>query len=719
MFNKLTTLLIALLFSLSCFAGEGMWLPHLLKALNEAEMKSMGMKMSAEDIYSVNNGSLKDAIAHFGGGCTSSIISANGLLLTNHHCGYRQIQNHSSVENNLLRNGFWANNYKEELPNPGLFVTFIDRIEDVSEIALAGVENALSAAQRQSIIDKNINAYRQKNPVKDFQNIIIRPFFEGNQYFAFYTTTFNDVRLVGTPPESIGKYGADTDNWEWPRHTGDFALFRVYAGPNNEPAEYSESNKPYTPKHFLPVSLDGVDEGDFTLIFGFPGRTEQYLPGVAVKQIIEEINPARIKVRDASLAVMDKYMRADEATKIQYASKFASIANAWKKWKGENLGLLRTNALQRKADFEKEFSNRSIGYPHYYRLLAEFESVYATTDELAMVQNYYAEVAQRNVDVFRIIFNVRRLVNIYDVNGEAAYNDFKNRLQGPLLGVYNGMNSRVDKGMAARLMQIYMDNVPAAYHPSLNEEQLQMIQNKGMEAWVADLYANSIFSNSERFQQAMENPASDAVALIKSDGLFSFFSDWAEIMAEKVERPYSEKLAVIDSLQTVYMTAQMELFPEKRFYPDANSTLRVTYGNVEGYLPRDAVKYQPFTYLEGVLEKYIPGDYEFDLPDRLIELINTKDYGQYADESGSVPVCFLGSNHTTGGNSGSPAIDAYGNLIGLNFDRVWEGTMSDINYDRSICRNIMVDARYMLFVIDKFAGAQHLIEEMKLVRPKS
>ena len=718
--NFLVIIIAALIQFTPLHAGEGMWLPLFLKSLNEAEMKSMGMKLNAEDIYSVNKGSLKDAIVHFGGGCSSSIISPNGLLLTNHHCGYSQIQSHSTVENNRLRDGFWAKDYSEELPNPGLFATFIDRIEDISKFILAGVTSGMTAAQRQSQVDKNINEYRKNNPVGKFQNIIIRPFFEGNQYFAFFTTTYNDVRLVGTPPESIGKFGADTDNWEWPRHTGDFALFRIYATPDNQPADYDEANVPYTPKHFLPVSIDGVEEGDFTLIFGFPGRTNQYLPSPAISQIIDYINPARIKIRDKSLAVMDKYMRADEATKIQYASKFASIANAWKKWKGESLGLVRTNAIDKKNKFETDFNKRAVGKPHYYRLLSEFESNYKSIDEISAVREYFMEITQRNVDTYRQIFVLKRLVDAYKENGVNGYKTMLERIKPGMMSYHDRINYRIDAEMGIELVDIYLKNVATQYHPPMlqnfsknkNESDAALLQT-------ADYFMGSFLAEQGSIDAMLEESPENAVLIITNDKLYQFIISWAELINENVDKTFMSKKTVLDSLQTVYMTAQMELFPEKRFYPDANSTMRITYGNVEGFYPRDAVSYTPVSYLEGVMEKYVPGDYEFDVPEKLRDLYHKKDYGQYADKTGRVPVCFLGSNHTTGGNSGSSAIDAYGNLIGLNFDRVWEGTMSDINYDRSICRNIMVDSRYILFIVDKFAGADHLIKEMKIVRPKT
>lgn len=702
-----------------CIGGEGMWLPQLLKLLNEKEMKSMGMKITAEDIYSINKGSLKDAIVHFGGFCTSEIISPNGLLLTNHHCGYGQIQSHSSVENNLIKHGFWAKSYKEELPNPGLTAIFIDYIDDVTQKALAGVNDKMTPSDRQSAIDKNLAEIRKSYELKSYQNLILRPFFDGNQYFAFVTTTYKDVRLVGAPPESIGKFGADTDNWVWPRHTGDFALFRIYAGPNNEPADYSPDNVPYKPKHYLPISLDGVEENDFTMVFGFPGRTQQYLPGTAVKQIVEVLNPAKIKIRETALNIMDKYMRKDEATKIKYASKYASIANAWKKWIGENLGIKQTHALKKKADYEAEFQKRLSPDSPYKSLLEEMNTLYKDIEPYALARDYYGETT-RNVELIDFMSTLRRLVNTYENNGADAYQKMLRQAEEGIAEFYKDFDSKIDSEKFGSLLTLYVDNLDERFVPLLlRRSSLGMSASEDFSKIAESMYTQSDFSEEMATRRILAKPPAEAVALIKSDPFYSLAAVWADFYNKEISVPYNNIKKEIDLKQALYTRAQMEVFKEKRFYPDANSTMRVTYGKVNGYKPRDAVYYQPVTYLDGVLEKYVPGDYEFDLPSKLIELHEKKDYGRYADKTGKLPVCFIGSNHTTGGNSGSPAIDAYGNLIGLNFDRVWEGTMSDMNYDPSICRNIMVDARYLLFIIDKFAGASNLIDEMKLVHPKS
>lgn len=716
--------LLLLTASFSLRAGEGMWLPQLLKALNEGDMQTMGMKLSAEDIYSVNQGSLKDAIVHFGGFCTAEVISDQGLLLTNHHCGYSEIQSHTTLENNYLRDGFWAMTRAEEKINEGLFAKFIVRIDDVTEAVLNGVKPGMSKEERQSVIDKNINAVKGGVSKEDYQDVDIRPFFKGNQYFQFITVSYPDVRLVGAPPSSIGKFGADTDNWEWPRHTGDFSLFRIYTGPDGLPAEPSADNIAMKPKHSLPVSLDGVEEGDFTMVFGFPGRTNEYLPAVAVEQIMTVTDPARIGIRDRVLKVMDGYMRSDESIKIKYASKFASIANGWKKWIGEVQGLTKTNALQKKRDYEAEFTKvltvTKRKWPaEYYQLLPEFAEIYQASAPYAKVANYQSEIT-RHVELLRVAGLMRRLTDAYADNGEAGYNNFKGRLENYLQGFYKDYEPKVDQDVFAAVMEMYVNDLDKKYVAQGVSATLTSFYGK-YDEWAKSLYAQTKFNNAADIKKIFEMSPEEALKVIKADPAYVLINAMQDHYNAVVAPEYSKYETRAEDLMRIYMQAQMDVFGDKKFYPDANSTMRVTYGQVEGYEPRDAVIYKNKTYLDGVVAKYEPGDYEFDLPKKLLELHAAKDYGQYAetvDGEQKVPVCFLGSNHTTGGNSGSPAIDAHGNLVGLNFDRVWEGTMSDINYDRSICRNIMVDARYILFIVDKYAGASHLIEEMKLVHPK-
>ncbi|MFT3678214.1 MAG: S46 family peptidase [Chitinophagaceae bacterium] len=709
--NKLKSMLLGLLLlPVICVrAEEGMWLPFLLEKMNEKDMKSKGMKISAKDIYSINNGSLKDAIVSFGGFCTGEVISTQGLVLTNHHCGFDAIQNHSSLEHNYIRDGFWAMDKSQELRNPGLFVTFIVRIDDVSAQVLAGVKPGMAENERQSVIDKNINQVNQQVKRESWQKSFVRAFFEGNQYFLFVTETYNDIRLVGAPPSSIGNFGKDSDNWMWPRHTGDFSMFRIYAGKDNKPADYSPDNVPYVPKRALSISMSGVQQNDFTMVFGFPGRTMEYLHSAAVEQTMDVNDPAKIAIRDKALAVIDGFMRKDEGIKIQYAAKYASISNAWKKWQGEVLGLKRTGAVDKKKVYEAEFQKRVNGNPQwktaYGSLLQDLGTAYEELKPYGLARDYYLEITSK-IEVFTVINQLSALSN---AKGKSNYNTVLGRVKDRLEDLYKEYSPVVDEQLFGQLMQMYAGQ-PAAYVAA-------SVKSDDYAALARQLYSQTGLADGKATLAALQQNPDALLARLGQDKLVSIYSDMADLYNEKVAARLNQVQDRINQLQRTYMQAQMEVMKEKKFYPDANSTLRVTYGNVKGYQARDAVQYDYYTYLDGVMQKYVPGDYEFDVPARLRELYAAKDYGQYGS-NGKMPVCFIASNHTTGGNSGSPALDARGNLVGLNFDRVWEGTMSDINYDPSICRNIMVDIRYVLFIVDKYAGAGHLVKEMKLVNPK-
>lgn len=707
--------LLLLFFVIQVQAQQGgMWIPSLLKGMNEREMKNLGMKMTAADIYSVNKSSLKDAVPHFNGGCTSEVISPKGLLLTNHHCGFDAIQNLSTVEHDYLTNGFWAYKMSEELPNEDLVVTFIVKIEDVTSKVLEGTATLATELEKQKKIQENITSLSNSLPKESWQENKIRTFYEGNQYMLFVTETFKDVRLVGAPPSSIGKFGSDTDNWVWPRHTGDFSLFRIYADKNNRPASYSKDNVPYTPKHFLPVSLDGVKEDDFTLVFGYPGKTNEYLPAVAIEQIVKELNPAKIEIRDNALKVADGFMRKDNAIKIQYASKYAGIANYWKKWIGETQGLTKSNAVEIKRKQEVVFQEK-VGkagkQAEYGNLLTDFEKNYSEIKSYALARDYFTEVALRNTELLSVGYKLYQLEQVYNSKGEQAFNDRKNNLISVSADFYRDFNANVDQKVFEKLIHLYSTKSPKEFLP-------KNLSNINVTELANDVYGNSKLVNYKSLKELLSGDTKTVLANLNADKGFIVIKSMADKFLKEVAPKYDEINLRITALQRTYMKAQLELNKDSRIFPDANSTLRVTYGKVKGYEPKDATIYTPVTYLDGVMEKYIPSDYEFDVPLKLIDLYKKKDYGQYG-ENGKMPVCFIGTNHTTGGNSGSPAIDANGNLIGLNFDRVWEGTMSDIYYDPSICRNIMVDIRYVLFIIDKFAGANNLIEELKLVHPKN
>ncbi len=707
--------LALLLFVIQTQAQQGgMWIPSLLKGMNETEMKSMGMKITAKDIYDANQSSLKDAVPQFDGGCTAEVISDKGLLLTNHHCGFGAIQDHSSVEHDYLRDGFWAYKMEDELTNPNMTVMFVVRIEDVTTKVLEGVATLASEAEKQKKIQENITALSNSLPKEAWQENKIKTFYDGNQYLLFVTETFKDIRFVGAPPSSIGKFGSDTDNWVWPRHTGDFSLFRIYADKNNHPAAYSADNVPYKPKKFFPISIAGLKENDFTMVLGYPGRTTEYLPSVAVNQIVETLNPAKIEVRDAALKVQDRFMRKDQAIKIQYAAKYASVANYWKKWMGETKGLKKANAVAAKLKFEKEFQEKVIKagkQAEYGNLLSEFEKNYTEIKEYALARDYFTEVALRNTEILSVGYKLYQLEQILNTKGEQSFTDRKNTLSKGIDEFYKDYNAEVDKNVFEQLINLYVTKSPKQFLP-------ETLLNSDATKLTSDIFNNSKLTSLTSFRELLEGDTKTIIEKINSDKGYQLIKSMADAYSTKVAPTYDVLNLKNTATQRTYMKAILELFPNKRIFPDANSTLRITYGKVKGYQPNDAVYYEPFTTLDGVIEKYIPGDYEFDLPQKLIDLYNKKEYGNYGVK-GKMPVCFIATNHTTGGNSGSPALDANGNLIGLNFDRVWEGTMSDIFYSPDICRNIMVDARYVLFIIDKYAGAQNIINELKIITSTS
>ncbi|MFD1293609.1 S46 family peptidase [Lutibacter holmesii] len=690
----------------------GMWVPSLLEGMNEQEMHMLGSKMSAKNIYDTNSSSLKDAIAHFGGGCTSEIISPNGLLLTNHHCGYGVIQSHSSLEHDYLKDGFWAKTYEEELPNESLSATFIKRIDDVTAQVFEGVTEDMDEAAKQSLIDKNIDKATKAAQKEAWQDANVKSFFKGNQYLLFVTEKFTDVRLVGAPPTSIGKFGSDTDNWMWPRHTGDFSMFRVYADANNRPAAYSKDNKPYTPNHYLPISLDGVEESDFTLVFGFPGRTNEYLPAVAVDQIVNVLNPAKIEVRDNALKIIDSYMRKDADIKIKYASKFASTANYWKKWIGENQGIHQTNAIEKKKELEAKFSKIVLekDMAGYTSLLSDFEKLYKEIETVSLARDYWIEVAYRNVEVLGVTFRTFQLEEAFNRGGAAAFEKARVATLNRLKGTFKNYSKTVDQPVFDKLTMLYAEKMPLEYLPEgFNEIDFEALSEA--------IYTTSQLTSLESTEALLAGSPEEVIKKLNEDVAYKFGKQLHAIFYSKIEPKFQQLTMEIGAVQKEYMTALMKVFPNERFYPDANSTLRVNYGMVQGYSPKDGVYYTNKTYLKGVMEKYVPGDYEFDVPQKLQDLYDAKDYGPYA-ENGKMPVNYLSTNHMTGGNSGSPIIDGKGNMIGLAFDTTWEGTMSDLYFDADIVRSISVDIRYVLFIIDKYAGATNLIEEMTLVHPK-
>ncbi|MGC8864369.1 MAG: S46 family peptidase [Bacteroidales bacterium] len=697
--------------TLRLWADEGMWLPLLLEQLNEKQMHALGLKLTARDLYDINHTSLKDGIVQFGGGCTAELVSPEGLLLTNHHCGYGEIQRHSSLEHDYLANGFWAMSRQEELPCPGLTVSFLIRMEDVTAEVMTALQPEMNTKQRNAAIDAVSRKIADKATEGTWYKAQVKPFFSGNQFYLLVYETFEDVRLVGAPPSAIGKFGGDTDNWMWPRHTGDFSVFRIYADSANRPAPYNPNNRPFRSRHFFPISLKGVEQGDFTFVYGFPGTTQEYLPAVAVETITEVINPIRIKLRGIRLDIMNRYMEADPATRIQYASKNAGIANGWKKWQGENNGIHRLKGLDRKRAYEARFEKWAQGTP-YQDLLPAYQKVYEDFTRLKRAETWLIE-AGFGVEALSLAQSFSRLVEASQsksADPEAMEKEL-NRLRQNLPGFFKDYNARLDCDIFVALMRQY---VAASSETEVPEVVMKFMTQSGDK--VGEIFDKSLFTNKERLTRFLDDYKPSHVKKIVKDPLWQLASGLREYLTARIRpalTPLNEK---IDSLQRLYMQAQMLMQPERVFYPDANSTLRITYGNVEGYQPRDAVYYMHYTTLDGVMEKDNPEVLDYQVPERLKELWNNKDFGPYSDKEGKLRTAFIATNHTSGGNSGSPVLNADGQLVGINFDRVWEGTMSDLMYDPQMCRNISLDIRYCLFIIDKYAGASHLIREMTIIQ---
>ena len=664
--KKIVTLITILVFSVQLVAKEGMWIPMLLNN-NIAEMQAMGCELSAEDIYSVNHSSLKDAIVSFGGFCTGEFISSKGLVLTNHHCGYGQIQKQSSIEHNYLKDGFWASSMDEELKNPGLFVEQLVYMEDVTNSLVN------SGDKFKDIEAALIEAKELDNPNLTYKVV---PFFNNNQFFLLATIKYNDVRLVGAPPSSIGKFGADTDNWVFPRHTGDFSLFRIY----------DDNGSAFTPAQHLKVNIAPRTPGEFTMIFGYPGRTQEYLTAIEMDQLVNVENARRVEIRDVLLSIMDAEMRADAAVQLKYASKYARIANGWKKWIGQIEGVQFSKGIDRKRKLEAEFTAHIAAdanlWDKYSGLLNEITVNKMQIAEGQLKRNEFIETIYYGMEWFSLMSKLQRAKS--DVDTDMALVEF-----------HQNYSRTVSEKTTAAMLSMALETFPDLLGDMDEATFVGMIHNE-IDALV------ELATKDQPIDLGIVAPTVNSFNTAAFQGFYA-------------ASPDNALLQKATELSAEYMRALMEVFPERNFYPDANSTLRVTYGKLEGVSPRDAVSYGTTTYLDGAMAKYRPGDYEFDMPAKLTELYDNKDYGQYS-ENGKLPVCNIASNHTTGGNSGSPVLNGRGELIGLNFDRIWEGTMSDVNFDANICRNIMVDSRYVLFIIDKFAGQRWLIDEMELIK---
>lgn len=696
-------------------ADEGMWLLPLLEMLNMDKMTSMGLKLSTEDIYSINHSSLKDAVVIFGNGCTGEIVSGEGLLLTNHHCGYDAIQNHSTIGQNYLEQGFWAMTREEELPNPGLTATFLIRMEDVTPRVLVNLNDTLSEELRNEKI-KRISREIAENAVRDnHYKALVRSFFDGNSYYLLVYEVYNDVRLVGTPPSSIGNFGDDTDNWMWPRHTGDFSVFRVYAGPDGKPAAYSKKNVPLKPKHFLPVSLKGFQEGDFTMIIGYPGNTERYMTSYEVKELTGVIHPNRIATRGLRQELLMKDMQADPAVNIKYASKYSRSSNYWKFSIGQSQGLKALKTYEKKLEMENRFSTwvnendeRKSKYGNALSLVGE---AVAARKPYQHALQYTAECLLSATEIIGFAGKAMGLYNmmILEPDNKQKIDSVASELK--LLGdeFYDEYSLITDEKVTPAMLKLFYEKVPESNRPDF----FRVIKSKyrgDTDRYSRDLFSRSLFSNQDRFNAFLQNP--DRNELEK---------DMAFIAALTTQSKYRELLQKrtqinmnYDKGQRLYVKGLMEMQEGRIFYPDANSTMRLTYGIVQDYFPRDAVQYDYYTTLRGVMQKEDSTSREFNVPQRLKELFINNDYGPYG-ENGVMPVCFITNNDITGGNSGSPVMDAEGNLTGLAFDGNWEAMTGDVIFEPELQRCICVDIRYVLFIMDKFAGASHLVSEMKII----
>ena len=698
---KKIVLLILALFCLKgvpALADEGMWVPALIQSRIK-DMKAKGFKLTAEDIYSINRSSLKDAVLLFGSGCTGEVISDEGLFLTNHHCGYYFIGSHSSVEHDYLTNGFWAMNRSEELPNPGLTVSFLIRMEDVTDRALKGVDDEMPQAERDSMVKANAADVIAKATAGTHYEAAVEPFYYGNQYFLFVYEKFRDVRLVAAPPSAIGKFGGDTDNWMWPRHTGDFSMFRIYADKNNNPADYSKDNVPYRPRRSFTISTAGLKEGDFTMVYGNPGRTMQYVVSDAIDYAVNRGNPAKIKMRTMRLEIMNAEQAKDPATRIAYAAKNARVSNQWKKWQGESKGLARLGTLDKKRAFEAQFTAWAADKPLYRDVLPKLRALYAELAPYAFARDYYQEAYQA-IEMTQFAQNAAKGIFKPDA-GKAGDGFFKNYSQ------------TIDRLSTQAVLGEYVKNVPAEWTPAYFLEAVQ--KAGGVDRYVDELFEQSNFSTIEKYKALASADSATKAAALQNDPALLLAEAFNTFYNTKVDGTYKRLNTEINTLYRLYMKGLMEMQPDRTFFPDANLTLRVAYGTVEGYSPVDAVYYEPFSTIDGIMEKDNPDIYDYNIPQRLRDLYRTKEYGRW-NVDGSVPVCFLATNHTTGGNSGSPVLNGRGQLVGINFDRTWESTMSDYEFDVVKCRNIIVDIRYVLFVIDRIGNAGYLLDEMRFAK---
>jgi hypothetical protein len=697
-------------------SDEGMWLPLFVERLNYLDMQKMGLQLTAEEIYSINNSSLKDAIAIFGRGCTSELISDQGLLLTNHHCGYGRIQAHSSVEHDYLSNGFWAESFEDELPNPGLYVTFLNRIEDVTERVLADVTDDMTENERYEKVQAVAEEIEKEAKGETHYKCSVRSFFEGNEYYLFVYEVYKDVRLVGAPPSSIGKFGADTDNWMWPRHTGDFSLFRVYTDKDGNPAEYAEDNIPMKPKHHLPISLAGVKKDDFSMILGYPGSTERYLTSFGVKMAIDIHNQTVVDIRDKKLKIMMEDMQADPAIRIKYASKYARTANYWKYYIGQTKGLKRLRVYDKKVELEKEFSqwvNKADGREKKYGdALSSIENGYETISQFEVSSVYFSEAIRRGSEILNYastFSNLKKALMEKEIDQEKV-NEIIVSLEKAENKHFKDYNAPTDQKLLAAMLEMYYKNVPADQQP----EYLKTIASKykgNFSDYAKKVFETSYFVSPEKVDELLKKPSAKS---IEKDLAYKTIKEFNNYYYQQIQPQVIGAYDLLDKGNRLFIAGLREMQPNKKFYPDANFTMRLTYGTTQDYYPQDAVHFNYYTTLKGVMEKEDPDNWEFVVPEKLKELYETKDYGRYG-EGDIMKVCFLTNHDITGGNSGSGVINGNGELVGLAFDGNWEAMSGDIAFEPELQRTINVDIRYVLFIIDKFAGATRLIDEMTIV----
>ena len=715
--KKKVLLLILSVFMLvpSLRADEGMWLLMFLDKETYKDMKAKGLKLSPKQIYDINNASLKDAIVQFGRGCTGEIVSDQGLLFTNHHCGYPQIQQYSTVEHDYLANGFWAYSKEEELPCPGLTAKFFIRMEDVTEGVLEGVKDEMSEKERYEIINTNIKKIARKSVEDTHYEAVINEMFDGNQYILFVYERFKDVRMVGAPPSSIGKFGSDTDNWMWPRHTGDFAIFRVYSDRNGNPAEYSKLNIPLKPKHHLPISLKGVRENDFAMIIGFPGSTDRFASSFGVENAINTYNPSVVNARSAVREVMDKDMRSDRKIRIQYATKFAQLSNYWKFYIGQTKCLEDLDVSGTKRDLEKRLSEwiaespeREKEYGEVINNLGELSEIVQEYDFLRIYTN---EAILRGSSAIGIGLKLRGLERELSQKGKTdRAAQMAENLKDDLKEAFKDYNEETEVKILAAGMDIYFKNVPIK-HQSIEFMDLAFEKGYDFDLLAEEIFANSMLTKEENALRLLENLDSDQLS---GDPLMVVMNLFINNLFENLDN-VDDASTELDKNKRLFVKALMEMDSHKHFAPDANSSIRYTYGQVKSYKPQDGVVFDYYTTLEGVMKKDDPERDEFTVPSKLKELYNTKDFGRY-EVNGTVPVCFITNNDITGGNSGSPVLNARGHLIGLAFDGNWEAMSGNLAFNPELQRCINVDIRYVLFIIDKFAGAQNIINELTIVR---